>query len=54
MARNLVVKTNMHWFDAFTTHRLMISDAELGSEVFVHAAFYLLLKDFYNISKQLM
>ena len=33
MARNLAVKTNLHWFDAFATHRLMISAAALGSEV---------------------
>ena len=32
MARNLAVKTNVHWFDAFPTHRLMISAAALGNE----------------------
>ena len=27
------MKTNVHWFDGFPTHRLMISAAALGNDV---------------------
>ena len=47
MARNLALKTNVHWFDVFPTHRLMTSAAALGGEVFLALeAFDLLFKNF--------
>ena len=45
MARNLAVKTKMHWFDAFSIQRLMISAAALGGELLLARGSLLAFKE---------
>ena len=45
MARNLAVKTKMHWFDTFTIQRLMISAAALGGELLLPRGILLTFKE---------